>query len=200
VEGNQKVKSNDLGYYQNKYKIIDKFNDSEPKIRLAGCLTGFLIGLITIIPFLLIVPHKIATLSTKDIQDVYLLFLLFPAYFLFLFLHELIHSIFIFIFSKHKPRIWFNYSLLGINASISRKEGIASYLAPFVAITILSAAISFFVNPIVQITLLALVIENTVGSCNDFLFSFRLFRCKGAGIRLAHEKPKKGIDTIFFQV
>jgi Putative zincin peptidase len=200
LERGEKVKSNDLGYYQNKYKIIVKFNDSEPKIRLAGCLTGFLIGLIMMIPFFVFVSYKISTLLVNDIHSTFVLFFLFPAYFVVTFLHELIHSIFLYFFSKQKPRIRFNYSLLRANVSVSRKEGIISYLSPFVVITILFAAISFFVNPITQILLIALVIENAAASCNDFLFSFRLFRCKGPGIRLAHEKTKKGIDTIFFQV
>ena len=189
------MKSNDLGYYQNKYKIITRFNDTEPRIwRKVLPLTTALIVIGEGIIFTFALKY---VKGFQNVRDFLITFVL-SGFFVML-IHEPIHAIFLRVFSKQKPQIRINYTILRPNASVSRKEGIVSYLAPFVVITILLSAMSVWVKPIIQLAFVAMVIANAAPCCQDFLFSFWLFKCNGTNVRLAHEKCKKGIDTIFFQ-
>ena len=189
------MKSNDLGYYQNKYKIIVKFNDTDPKIQLQVGLLSIAIIVIGVSILYAFVLKKIN--GVQDIRD--FLFTLILSVLFMVVIHEPIHAIFLRVFSEQKSKISPFYTMLRPNASVSRKEGIVSYLAPFLIITILLIVISFLVKPINRLAFVAPAIANVALCCQDLLFSFWLFRCKGTDIRLAHEKPKKGIDTIFFQ-
>jgi hypothetical protein len=145
------------------------------------------------------VSEKIKTLITGGSFSHYSLLFVIPSLVIVMILHELIHSLFLWFFSKQKPIVRINYSLLKSNASVSKKEGVISYLAPFVVISLALVLTSIFTSPAIQLALIIIALIHGPTCHFDFLFAFRLYKCRGANIRLAHEKCKKGIDTIFFR-
>lgn len=195
MEDGEKMKSNNLDYYQDKYKIIVRFNDTEPRVQREVVL--LLTAIIVIGAGLLYIVVLKNIKSIPDMRD--FLVTLIPLAIVVMLMHEPIHAIFLRFFSKQKPQVKINCTILRPNASVSRKEGIVSYLAPFLVLTILLIIITFLVKSIVQLAFITLIVANAAPCCQDFLFSFWLFNCNGSNIRLAHEKGKKGIDTIFFQ-
>jgi hypothetical protein len=193
------VKSNKFGYYQNKYQIIDKFNDSDQEIKQTGYLLAIVLAIIALGMYFAFVSEKIKTLITGGSFSHYSLLFVIPSLVIVMILHELIHSLFLWFFSKQKPIVRINYSLLKSNASVSKKEGVISYLAPFVVISLALVLTSIFTSPAIQLALIIIALIHGPTCHFDFLFAFRLYKCRGANIRLAHEKCKKGIDTIFFR-
>lgn len=193
------MKSNKFGYYQNKYQIIDKFNDSDQEIKQTGYLLAIVLAIIALGMYFAFVSEKIKTLITGGSFSHYSLLFVIPSLVIVMILHELIHSLFLWFFSKQKPIVRINYSLLKSNASVSKKEGVISYLAPFVVISLALVLTSIFTSPAIQLALIIIALIHGPTCHFDFLFAFRLYKCRGANIRLAHEKCKKGIDTIFFR-
>jgi hypothetical protein len=198
-KGEKRVKSNKFGYYQNKYQIIDKFNDSDQEIKQTGYLLAIVLAIIALGMYFAFVSEKIKTLITGGSFSHYSLLFVIPSLVIVMILHELIHSLFLWFFSKQKPIVRINYSLLKSNASVSKKEGVISYLAPFVVISLALVLTSIFTSPAIQLALIIIALIHGPTCHFDFLFAFRLYKCRGANIRLAHEKCKKGIDTIFFR-
>ena len=141
------MKSNKFGYYQNKYQIIDKFNDSDQEIKQTGYLLAIVLAIIALGMYFAFVSEKIKTLITGGSFSHYSLLFVIPSLVIVMILHELIHSLFLWFFSKQKPIVRINYSLLKSNASVSKKEGVISYLAPFVVISLALVLTSIFTSP-----------------------------------------------------
>lgn len=195
--------SNKFGYYQNKYEVVVRFNDSSAKTKWATILLGMVLVVAAAAVLFSLIPEKVKILIQAGYSP-YLSFCIIPFYIAIPFLHELIHFVSLWSFSRQKPQSGFEfpyyiYIKLRSNASISRIEGLISYLLPFLVITIIFIVIALFVKPIVQVVLITLGIMHAPICSADFLSSFRLLRCRGEKIRLAHENCEAGFDTVFFR-
>ena len=139
------------------------------------------------------------TFKTYNLNDFFCFFILF---FILListwFLHELSHFFPLWLFSKQKPDYRITSVLLRENADVSKIEGLISYLLPFLVLSIGYIIISFFVAPVLQITLRIVALIHIPMCSWDFLFSFRLYKSQGTNVRLAHNKLGKLFETIFF--
>lgn len=185
--------SKKLGYYQDRYEVVARFNNSNSKYTLV-IISIAVVLVIIIFPFIASLSQKLSNQPSDITRLAYFI----PLFLLVFFLHEPIHFIPLWFFSKQIPQYRVTYVLLRPNVSISRKEGFVCYLLPFLVITITSVAIAFFVDPISQLMLIIVAIFHASLCCYDFIYAFLLLRCRGNNIRLAHEKTKKGFDTIIY--
>lgn len=184
---------NDAGLYKGKHEVIAKFGSSD---------SNYLPAMVAIILVLLVIYFIIIRLFIQNKlikpNDILHLTYFVPVLLIVYLVHELIHFFPLWVFSKKKPQLHLTYVLLQQSTSISRKEGIISYLLPFLFIAILSVSLIIFFSPIVQIGLITLIFFHTSLCCYDFIYTFLLLRCRRKNVRLSHEKQKKGFETIFY--
>jgi hypothetical protein len=192
--------------HRNKYTELVRFNNTDASTKktiiLLEMVLAVVVAVIIIIYFLILAKVKILS-QVHDLSTLVLYLSTFILYFVILFIscllfHEIIHFIPLWLFSKKRPQFGFTYVILRPNTFISKTKALISYLLPFLVITVVFSVVLFFVNPILQAALVVMGLIHFPMCSHDLLFSFRLYKCRGANIKLAHEKRKKGIDTIFF--
>jgi hypothetical protein len=188
--------SNDLAYYQNKYAVVARISSSNTRHKVACNLLGFLLAIV-ILP---IVIGQIRTVQQgSSIESSLQILLIIPLFLtVFLFLHERLHFIALWRFSKNKPELRLFSVLLKPNSSVTRREGLISYLLPFLVITTVFGGVSIFVGTILRVVFLVVALMHVPQCCYDFVDSFILMKCRGNNIRVAHEKSGAGFDTVFF--
>jgi hypothetical protein len=206
MEDGKKVISIKLDNYKDKYEGVDRLNEwSSERKRVTSRLDIVLI-IVAVVIFFLFIPGKIQTLIQSGdslYMSLRLFYLFIPVFIALIVLHELIHYIFLWSFSKQRPQVGVKfpnaYAKLRAGASISRNQGLIGLLSPFLFITIFLITATFFVKPIAQVVLITLVLAHGTTCSSDFLVSIRLLRYR-KNIRLAHEYCEGGFETVLFNI
>jgi len=185
---------------QNKYTEIVRFNNTDANTKKTTVFLEVVLAVVVLIIIFIIVNLKKSIISSQISNLTTFVIYLGILFITCLLFHEIVHFFPLWLFSKKRPQFGFFYVILRPNAYISKNKALLCYLLPFLVITLLFFSLSFFLNQILQVALIVMVLVHIPMCSHDFLFSFRLYKCQGANISLAHEKPKKGIDTIFFSV
>ena len=145
---------NRLQDYHDKCELVGRFNHWKPQNKQATILLGITMLLIAAAPVIFITYW----ILTNTGYSPCLVFWFFPLAILMIPLHELIHFVFQWIFSKKRPQLGFKcpypYSKLRRNSSISRNQGLISALSPLVLVTVVFIVTALFVNPIAQVALI----------------------------------------------
>lgn len=124
-----------------------------------------------------IIPAFAAYFVIKGYSTVNLCFLI-PIIAAGFYLHEVIHSVFQWIFSGKKPHIGYKfpnlYSAMSPDCSMTRKQAIICALAPFFVVGILLIIPMPFITNLPRMVLLASVCFQVPISAGDFYFASRL--------------------------
>ena len=185
---------------QKKYTEIIRFNNTDVNTKKTIHRIEVILAVVVILIILYFLNLERARLFVQ-VRDLIIFIVCFAILYVgCLLFHEFIHFVPLWLFSKKRPKLGFLHVILRPNTHISKNEALISYLLPFFVITIIFFTVQFFVNPILRAALIVIGLIHFPMCSNDFLFSFRLFKCRGANIALAHEKPKKGTETIFYSV
>jgi len=96
------------------------------------------------------------------------------------FLHELFHYAFQWLFSRQRPRLGFKfpfpYSALAVGGRISRNQGIFCAFAPLLFVTLLLVLPALLVNFVPMLILLALASFHVASCVGDFLVIYWLLQ------------------------
>ena len=161
---------------RDKYELVDKFSHWDPRNKRITKGLGLVISIILAPPAIFMTIWILLTAGYSTYVGL-LFFLLFAPV---VFLHEIIHFSFQWLFSKRKPQLGFKwpypYSALRPNTSISRDQGIICALSPFVLITLVFLIITPFVHPLAQAALIISTYLHAPTCSGDFVFTYRLSR------------------------
>jgi len=155
---------------------VDSFSPWDPKNKGVAYRLGNIISLILAIPTILICSHILANAGYSP----YLALAFFPLAIPTIILHELIHAVFQWLFSKQKPHLGFKrpfpYSKLGPNSSVTRNQGVLSSLAPLFLITLGLLLAVFFVSSLTRVALIIVAYLHASTCTGDLHFARWLLR------------------------
>ena len=191
---NPKMMPNGRDYYKNKYVVVKRISSSDTKRKVAANIVGVVLLLI-VTPFFLMMIHGVSSLESS----LQLLLILPLLAIVFLLLHERLHYIALWWFSKKKPELRSFSVLLNPTSSVTKIGGLICYLFPLLVISTVFMLISFFVGPTLHIVFLTVGLMHMPQCCYDLVDSFALLTCGGMNIRIACEKNSLGFEMVFFQ-
>jgi hypothetical protein len=189
-----KLMSNDRDYYKNKYVVVKRIRSSDIKRKVVANIVGVVLLLI-VTPFVLTMIHGVSSLESS----LQLLLILPLLAIVFLLLHERLHYIALWWFSKKRPELQCFSVLLNPDSSVTKMGGLISYLFPLLVISTAFIVISFFVGPTLHVVFLTVGLMHMPQCCYDLVDSFALLTCDGMHIRIACEKNSQGFEMVFFQ-
>lgn len=177
----------------NTQDIIEVIDFYEPPSKWKVGLTTGIIGLIIAIVF-----GTILELNgfSRLLMFIVVALFFFPG----LFLHEGLHYLFQWYFSKEKPHLGFKFpypfSALSPSSSITRNQAIWCALAPAIILTLILVIPALFSSLLFKILLLAWASIELAGCYNDFYLTYRLLKhpsnclLKNVDLRNVLFKPK----------
>ena len=129
-------------------------------------------------------PISVFILVANDLVAVdteyYKILLFVPVAIFAVLIHELIHYVFQWVFSKKIPELRykkpFPYSKLRENSSISRNQGIVSALSPLIIITVGCVLFAIIVSPITQVILILTAWTHSLSCGGDIMSTNRLLK------------------------
>lgn len=173
--------------------VIDRFSHWDPRNKRVAHGLGIVIASALAIPTMFIALWILIHAGYSSYIVLPFFLLVIPA----IFLHELIHAAFQWLFGKQRPQLGFKfpfaYSKLRPSASISRNQGIVSALAPFLLITSILIPTALFVDPLLKVALIIVAYLHTTTCSGDFHFASWLLR-RPSNTRLRVED----MDTVIF--
>jgi len=156
--------------------VVDRFSHWDPRNKRVAHGLGIVIASALLIPTMFVALWILIHAGYSSYIALPFFLLAIPA----MFLHELIHAVFQWLFGKQRPQLGFKFpfafSKLGPNVSISRNQGILSALSPFLLITSILVVTAFFVNPLAQVALIIVVYLHTSTCGGDFHLTHWLLR------------------------
>lgn len=158
------------------HNVIDRFCHWDPRNKRVAHGLGIVIASVLSIPAMFIALWIL-------IHGGYSSYIVFPFFLLAIpamFLHELIHAAFQWLFGRKRPELGFKFpfafSKLRPNVSISRNQGILSALSPFLLITSILVVTAVFVNPLAQVALIIVIYLHASTCGGDFHLTHWLLR------------------------
>jgi len=126
------------------------------------------------------------------------LFLVVPAAISTVLIHELVHYMFHWVFSKKRPILGFKrpfpYSKLRENSSISRNQGIVSALSPLIIITVVCVLLAIKGSPMTQLIFILTAYFHATICSGDIVSTNRLLKYpKDTRLRV------EGDETVIFR-
>jgi len=173
--------------------IVDRFSHWNPQNKRISHGLSIIITSALVVPIMFIGLRILIHAGYSPYMVLPLFLLVIPV----IFLHELVHASFQWLFGKQRPQLGFKfpfaYSKLHPNVSISRNQGIVSALSPFLLITSILLLAVFFVNPVYKVAFIIVVYLHTPTCSGDFHFTSWLLR-HPSNTKLCVE----GMDTVMF--
>jgi len=127
-------------------RLVASLDLFDPKNKLKVNIGSLLIALFVVMGFSVVLSHLGQSTYWLLLPGI----LLIPT----TFLHEILHYLFQWLFSRSKPHIGFKfpfpYSALAPNTYITRNQGVFCALAPFLFITPILVLSSLFMNPLLK--------------------------------------------------
>ncbi len=156
--------------------VVDRFSHWDPRNKRVAHGLGVIIASALVIPTMFIALRILIHAGYSSYIVLPFFLLVIPV----IFLHELIHAAFQWLFGKQRPQLGFKFpfafSKLRPNVSISRNQGIVSALSPFLLITSILILTALFVNPLSKVALIIVVYLHTPTCSGDFHFTSWLLR------------------------
>jgi hypothetical protein len=207
------MNSNNLGYYKDTFEILDRFKASNSKYKNQVIFTVIILLAIFLVVFFLYILPEFKHLIQEGYQLTIFLYVILIFFILFAF-HEPMHFIALLVCIKlqnsrqkhnqQKPQFgykfpWYMFIKLAPNSSISKLQGILSYLSPFFVLTIVALSVSFLLRPLFFMLLLTAALMHIAPCCYDFVDVYRLLKCRGKNVRITHTDNKEDFETIYFR-
>jgi len=146
-------------------RLVASLDLFDPKNKLKVNIGSLLIALFVVMGFSVVLSHLGQSTYWLLLPGI----LLIPT----TFLHEILHYLFQWLFSRSKPHIGFKfpfpYSALAPNTYITRNQGVFCALAPFLFITPILVLSSLFMSPLAKVLFWAWASLEAATCFGDFL-------------------------------